>query len=263
MNTREFRIGRVLTRSLRVVGQNLLPFLLLTVVAYLPAAISLAYMPPPPPLGPDAGILEELTSGAPVYQTWLENIAQALLGGAVAFATFFSLQGNRQGLLASLGHGARVVLPVIGVAILTGLGIGLGMLLVVPGVILACMWFVAVPVAAVERASVFESLGRSVDLTRGHRWRVFGVLCTPFLLMAALMVGLYLIYPFGEWVDTGDSDFLEFSQTDAEWRTESFVTLIIAAVFGLYTAVCSAVAYHDLRTVKEGVSTPDLLRVFE
>ncbi len=263
MNTYDFRVGRVLGQGLRVLLQNLLPFLLLAALAYLPAGISLAHMPQPPPPDPAAGLWGELSAGQPTYQVWLEQLARALLTGAVAFATFSSLAGTRVGLLASLKSGARVLLPVLGVAILTGLGTGLGLLLIVPGLVLMCMWFVAVPVAAIEGAPTLSAMGRSIDLTRGYRWRILGVLCIWFVTMLVIGVLVFIIFPFGEWADLGGENGPVLLQTESDWRAEQFATLAITACFGLYIAVCAAVAYHDLRVVKEGASTPDLLSVFE
>ena len=72
---------------------------------------------------------------------------------------------------------------VVDVAFVTGVMVGIGfVLLVVPGLILACMFFVAVPVAVVERPGVFEALARSGRLTRGHRVPILGVLVATFYL---------------------------------------------------------------------------------
>ena len=165
MEAFEFRIGRVMGRALRVLFSNLVPFLILTALAYSPAALSLAYMPQPEPLGPEAGFLAEMSAGAPAYPGLLEHVAGALLGAVVAYATFSSLQGTRTGLLDALGQGVRVILPVLGVSILTGICMGIGfVLLVVPGVILMCMWFVAVPAVAYHDLRVVKEGVSTQDL---------------------------------------------------------------------------------------------------
>jgi hypothetical protein len=68
-----------------------------------------------------------------------------------------------------------------------GIGIGLGFVfLIVPGVILALMWALAIPVAVLEEAGFGESLSRSRYLTAGHRGRVFAIFLLYFALLFAL-----------------------------------------------------------------------------
>ncbi len=40
---------------------------------------------------------------------------------------------------------------------------------------MAVAWSVTVPVYVVEQTEVFSAFTRSADLTRGHRWRIFGL----------------------------------------------------------------------------------------
>lgn len=81
-----------------------------------------------------------------------------------------------------------VIATLIGAGILSGLGVGIGMiLLVVPGLILITIWAVIAPVIVIERAGVIEAFGRSRELVRGNGWQVFGVVVCAFLI--ALVVG--------------------------------------------------------------------------
>src|SRR5258708_17090641 len=50
------------------------------------------------------------------------------------------------------------------------------MLFIVPGLILYMMWSVATPACVVERLGPFRSMARSRALTKGHRWKIFGLL---------------------------------------------------------------------------------------
>jgi hypothetical protein len=91
------------------------------------------------------------------------------------------------------------------ISLLTGLGIGVGLLLlVVPGLVLATRWAVAVPVGMLEDGTARDALRRSREIVHGNGWRVWralfwagvlqGVVTVPFSL-AALAAG-----PFGWWV---------------------------------------------------------------
>lgn len=65
----------------------------------------------------------------------------------------------------------------LGVSVLTGLGVGVGLLFFVfPGVILFTRWSLSVPVVMLERRSPREAMRRSRELVRGRSWSVFGVL---------------------------------------------------------------------------------------
>ena len=89
----------------------------------------------------------------------------------------------RQAYARVSGMMVRISLIMFGM----GLGIGLGfVLLIVPGVILALMWALAIPVAVLEDTGFGESLSRSRYLTAGHRGRVFAIFLLYFALLLAL-----------------------------------------------------------------------------
>lgn len=99
---------------------------------------------------------------------------------------------------------------VVGILIAIGL-----VLLIIPGVILALMWIVSVPSMVVEARGVFDSMGRSSELTRGNRMRILAVglvvlaiyvavalvggllvAATPILGVIVLIAVAVLLYPF-------------------------------------------------------------------
>lgn len=99
---------------------------------------------------------------------------------------------------SSVGDLMRSVLPVlgplIGAAILSGLGIGGGfILLIVPGLILLTMWAVIAPVIVVEHRGVFDAFGRSRQLVKGQGWPVFGSVVVAYLIGALAGVIFILV----------------------------------------------------------------------
>ena len=87
-----------------------------------------------------------------------------------------------------------VLLPLIGVSILGGIGIGVGFVLcIVPGLFLLTFWSVVAPVTVIERPGVFSAFGRSWELVRGYAWPVFGTIVLVFLLVVAASVAAALI----------------------------------------------------------------------
>ena len=103
-------------------------------------------------------------------------VISALVQGALTRATVSANEGIRATFGQSLSAGLQVILSLIGLSILWSLGVGIGfVLLIVPGVILLMMWAVAVPALVVERAGVFAAFSRSAQLTKGARWKIFGL----------------------------------------------------------------------------------------
>jgi hypothetical protein len=93
---------------------------------------------------------------------------------SVLHAAFQDMRGRPVRLADSLNVALARFLPLIGLALLFGFLVTLGLvLLIVPGLIVYTMWFVAVPACVVERCGPRASLRRSQELTKGHRWKLF------------------------------------------------------------------------------------------
>ena len=105
-------------------------------------------------------------------------LASAWLAGAVVKVVEDVEADGRadQGFGELLGAVWPRLLPLIVLQILYGLMVGIGMIfLIVPGVILALMFIVALPAMVVEGRGIFESFSRSSELTRGNRMRILAV----------------------------------------------------------------------------------------
>jgi hypothetical protein len=78
---------------------------------------------------------------------------------------------------------------VLGLGVVVGLAVGIGALVAygVPGYVLQCLLFVAVPAAIVERLGLGLALWRSVKLTEDYRLTIFGALFA--IAVAGILVG--------------------------------------------------------------------------
>jgi hypothetical protein len=77
--------------------------------------------------------------------------------------------------------------------IMIGVGIGVGIgfvLLIVPGIILALMWALTIPVAVLEDKGLRDATARSAELTKGNRGRIFMV----YFLFIVLMYIVILLW---------------------------------------------------------------------
>ena len=92
-----------------------------------------------------------------------------------------------------LGSVSSKLFSLLLLGIVTGILITVGFFfLIIPGIILALMWFVAVPVLVAEDKGVFASMSRSSELTKGNRWRLIWLFVIIYVLLfiVIFIVGL-------------------------------------------------------------------------
>src|SRR6266852_3996446 len=164
----DFRVGRVLNRTSSVLSRNFLIFFVVTAVANLPTVLLFKGSTS---IATGSGQSAALGVGLMIVGFFLMVVLYTLSQAIVLYGAFQDMRGRQVSLTDSLKVGLRRFFPIIGLAILMSLGIGFGMLLLfIPGLILLTMWFVATPVCVVEQLGPFRSMGRSSQLTKGHRW---------------------------------------------------------------------------------------------
>jgi hypothetical protein len=185
----------------------------------------------------------------------LGTLSQAI----VLYGAFQVMRGQPVDLAESARIGLRRFFAIVGLALCVSLLAGFAtLLLVVPGVIVYLMWFVATPVCVVEQLGPFASMGRSRELTKGHRWKLLGL--SLLILLPALVVGAIVGAIIVATMGTGG--FLATS-TAMAGTLGKVVNLIWSAVWTAFLAIVIVVTYHDLRVAKEGVDTNQIAAVFE
>jgi hypothetical protein len=234
----DFRVGKVLNRTFSVLSRNLLPFCLVTAIAYLP---NILLFRPSTGLAPSGRTFALLFTGVIVAM-----VLGALAEAVVLFGAFEDMRGRKVDLIESTKVGLSRILPVLGVAFLVGLLTGLSaILLVFPALIVLTMLFVAMPACIVEQLGPVQSLKRSAQLTKGNRWKIFGL----WLLVMVIAVIVNLI-PKALSAFSGPAVGL-------------ILELAWGALTGAFNAVMVVVTYHDLRVAKEGVDTDQIASVFD
>jgi hypothetical protein len=163
--------GDVLNRTFALVGANLSGVLLtILLLAGLGTALDVY-------AGTDTG-----SAGLPMTIVML--IAQ--------YETTHRVLSNA-GLLGD-GYAGRRFLALLGLSILSSLGIVVGLVfLILPGIYLAVRWSIAVPVLIGEGAGVTEALGGSWQRTQRHALPILLVFLAIFFpaFLVAMIVGVF------------------------------------------------------------------------
>jgi uncharacterized membrane protein len=176
-------------------------------------------------------------------------VLASILQAALVRATIEDLNGQQPTFGDALGRGIAVLLPILGLSILMYLAIGIGFIfLFIPGLYLFVRWSAAVPALVHEGLGVAESMKRSSELTKGSRWRIFGlfvilIIAIWVLQLALGLLALAIIPVLGTVLATA-------------------LVAVLSAVTSVIASIAMAVAYVELRYVKEGTDVKQLAEIF-
>ena len=247
-----FSVGNVLSKSFSIWGKNLVPFSLMTAIVTVPALALTGYTQV-------IGAEQLLTSDPMMFgiltgATLLLTLLLAPLATAcVTYGVLQQLRGRHASVADCFRMGMARALSVLGVSIVAGFLSILGyMAFCVPGFIIAAGYFVAAPVAVVERSGVGASLSRSWQLTNGVKLSVFGLQILIGIISGVAQRAVTLPAESGA-VEAGGAGAIVFA----------FLTAVVTVAVESLRAVTGAVTYHDLRTEREGASSQDLAAVFD
>jgi hypothetical protein len=160
-----------------------------------------------------------------------------------------------------LGHATTVVEALSSIRgkfvslslIMLGIGVGLGiafMLLLSPGIILALMWSLALPVAVLEDTGLRDTTSRSAELTKGSRGRMF-VICFLFIVLTYIVI---LLWEFPMLAAVG---FFLRNHNPADGVPRWFLitnplgTFVSQCLVGPLLTIALTLAYYDQKVRKE------------
>jgi hypothetical protein len=224
----------VVSTTWRVVANNLAAFLTVALVTSLPQLVV---------------ELADASAWLDLVVTFVSSVVSsvALTAGALQ-----ALAGKRRpdvpGLLLWIVQPRAVTAIVLG--LVQWLVIGLGFLLLVPGLWVLALWMVAMPVLVAEGSGIGDALNRSSELTQGRRWRVLGTFLGTAIIVATVLATV-------TWGIGALTDLREDSTGDV------IVTWLAGAVMDIALAVVPAVLYTALRAEKEGPSAEKIAETFE
>jgi hypothetical protein len=280
----QFRIGHVLSQSWAVFSRNFLRFTVIAAIGLLPSLLTqqsgfssvflnVRVGTAPGNAGPNVGI------GLVMIVLYL--LSQAIL----LHAAFQDMSGRPIKLNESVSVALRRFFPIIGVGLAEVIAFGLyGVLLIllivalaqalqsgglaalatfigfIPLVMIYLMWSVAIPACVVERLGPFRSLGRSRQLTQGHRWKIFGMLI--LILVMLLISGVVVGFMIGFVAGVGNA-FSAGAGSLSLGLIGRVIGLVVNAIVTAFFTILVAVTYHDLRVAKEGNATDQIAAVFD
>jgi len=252
-------IGKVISGTFAVIGRNFVPFAVLSLVlSGIPTAlIAFIQVQAVGADGTPSMSLGYLSSIA--YSGLAALITGAILQGALVYGTVQDLNGTRPSIAECLANGLRAFLPLIGLSILLGLALVFGFaLLIVPGIMMACAWCVAVPALVADRSGVFGAFTRSAELTRGNRWRIFALFVVVWVI--AIVIGLVIGAVLGVVALTGAVG------ADPAALARSPVQIVGNLLSNTLTSMIGstgvAVLYVELRRAREGLGPQWLSEIF-
>jgi len=240
-----FRVGSVLSKSLKLFLGNFPKYFIFGAVAALPHLISAIYVVEL------ARMVLSLSKGALLASEigflffWVAVFS--VCETALIYGAFQDIRGRPFEIGASIGRALSRFIPAIGAAICAvALVIAGTALLAVPGLICLTMFFVVVPVCVVESLGPIRSLSRSRELTKGHRWQIFAIYLVPAIVISIFN---FVLLRFG----------IRFAGI-AGYATGTF---LLTAIGSTYQAIVNIVTYHGLRSTKEGLDIEHLAAVFD
>ena len=258
---RRVSIGRVFQRAFSAISLNPLVIVgLALLVGAVPSIImtylfvQLGFFAAATPGAVPTGATFNQLMGAGFLVWLLTLVISALVQGALTRATVSASEGQRVSLGQSLASAIRVVLPLIGLTLLWAIGLMIGfILLVVPGIILILVWAVAVPSLVIEREGVMAAFRRSAELTKGARWKIFGlflIIVVAYWLLSAVagLVGL------GTYSATNAAAGLALSNIIGG--------VVVGTLVNMLWGTIQPSLYVELRQWKEGTSAENLADVF-
>ncbi len=235
--------GRIINGAFAVWGRNLVSFSVLAVMIHIPVvAVQFAL----------AGQFDASDPSAVMTRSFilvaLNLTVGALLSAALTWGVLEDLRDRRASFADCLANGFSRMGPVLVVTLVATLATMVAtMALVIPGIVVAMMLYIAVPAVVMEEVPAMEALRRSAQLTEGSKWSLLAV------AFGLLIVTVTLAWGGGYVIGT----------VVKEPTTAALLGEVLAALFAPLQAAAAAVAYFLLRQEREGVHLDELASIFD
>jgi hypothetical protein len=244
----EFSLGKVLRDTFSTYFNNFVQFILLGLLVYVPVvALSAALLGIGTPLQQSQVLA---TAGTTYFFSGIISIVTlvvyAFVNAGITFGSIESLNNRPFTFGALINRSFSTFFPILLATILVYIIVVLGMIaLIVPGIIALLMFSVVYPVIIAERKGPSGALGRSRELTRGHRWAILGGYIVYIVIAYVVVIVTQLVAVF-----LGPIAVL-------------IASLLTSAINATLAASYTASLYVNLRMAKEGAGIEELASVFD
>lgn len=230
----QFSISRVWRDGWEIFRESPILFVSIVVAGNLPGGWSGGWLMQKIPMGLSLPVRLLLIGVVGLFLFFLLAIAQGLIN-LIVFRRY-NKQPNafRADWRCAMSRAMPLLLTMLCLMLLGLIGL---IALIVPALIILTVCASAMAVCAVEGKGPAASLVRSADLTRGHRWAIFGLLMEfviPCILLEALTAGVW-------------SGVCGFSQKSL---LLSLVQFLVTLLPSAYFTVTWAVMYCHLRELE-------------
>ncbi|HEY3889957.1 MAG TPA: glycerophosphoryl diester phosphodiesterase membrane domain-containing protein [Caulobacteraceae bacterium] len=258
-----FDLGRVAQRTFASIGRNFAVFLLLALLlSGIPALLTGSLLTfagidhaGQSTSGENTATLVAIGVSAIGFVYLVGAVASLVLQGAITYGTIADLNGRRAQFAECLSMGLRNWFWLFLLAIVVILAEAVGYIFfIVPGLMLAVAWMVAVPAQVVEHTGVFGALSRSAELTRGHRWAIFGLLVIYLIASGVLQ---------GSIIGIVAALAVSLSPNLSQAATQLVAQPLLSVATSLIGAAGVASIYYELRSTREGIGPEALAAVFD
>lgn len=177
--------------------------------------------------------------------------AVAASQGATVMAVSRVHLGNDTSISESFAGMKGRILYLALIMIGVGVGVGIGfILLIVPGIILALMWALTIPVAVLEDKGLRDSTSRSSELTKGSRGRIFMI----YFLFLVLTYIVYMLWEIPILAAIGLFTYGQRPMTVLPVWTQIALpvgTFLSQCLVGPLLTIALSLVYYDQRVRKE------------
>jgi hypothetical protein len=217
----EFSVGRVLAQTSSIYLRNFFSFIAIALIVTSPPYLLYWMLVPVQEMG------GPYTTSPRLLVDVVYSLLEYIVTGVLVYGIVQALRGRQTGVDESIRRGLGAIWRVVGVAVAAFVVIGLGFLLIVPGLIFIAIYWVAVP-ATVIILFLFGALTAVLELV------------LPTLLVV-----------------------VEPNWAANEILVESVANFIVGALGAPLIAAAAAISYFDLRTIKEGIDIDEIAAVFD
>jgi hypothetical protein len=214
MELRPRTVGEILDVAFKLYTTHVRKLLIIAAVVFIPIGIIQLFVASGSGMGqldfldPETFASGELPAGFTAFLggtlalSLISLIGTLFVQGAAIKLFAGAYQGIDQSWQESVRFGIDKSLLILGTAVLSALGSGIGLIFcIVPGVWLWTSWYVAIPALLVEGTGPVAALGRSFQLVKQRFWPVLGVGLLAWIIsqvvvqLLGLVVGLVAVVP--------------------------------------------------------------------